>query len=73
VWQAPGTLLIVSTLYSSFNCQFDFFQVLQEAKEKAEVESQQNNQVEIKKGYAYLLDSFQGNNFKYIILFLLHE
>ncbi|CAI6345747.1 unnamed protein product [Macrosiphum euphorbiae] len=35
-------------------------QVLQEAKEKAEVESKQNNQVEIRKGYAYLLDSFQG-------------
>ncbi|CAH1737197.1 protein FAM114A2 [Aphis gossypii] len=35
-------------------------QVLQEAKEKSEVESKQNNQVEIKKGYAYLLDSFQG-------------
>lgn len=37
------------------------FQVLQEAKEKSEVESKQNNQVEIRKGYAYLLDSFQGN------------
>ncbi|XP_060850151.1 protein FAM114A2 isoform X2 [Rhopalosiphum padi] len=35
-------------------------QVLQEAKEKSEVEFKQNNQVEIKKGYAYLLDSFQG-------------
>ncbi|XP_022176970.1 protein FAM114A2 isoform X2 [Myzus persicae] len=35
-------------------------QVLQEAKEKSEVESKQNNQVEIRKGYAYLLDSFQG-------------
>lgn len=35
-------------------------QTLQEAKNKAEVESIQNNQLEIKKGYAYLLDSFQG-------------
>lgn len=34
--------------------------MLQEAKEKAEIECKQNNQVEVKKGYAYLLDSFQG-------------
>jgi len=39
----------------------DYFQVLQEAKEKAEIESKQNNQVEVRKGYAYLFDSFQGN------------
>lgn len=36
--------------------------MLQEAKEKAEVESLQNNEIEVKKGYAYLLDSFQGKN-----------
>lgn len=49
------------TLYSVFNFYFDNFQVLQEAKEKSEVESKQNNQIEIRKEYAYLLDSFQGN------------
>lgn len=43
-----------------------FFKVLQEAKEKAEVESLQNNDVEVKKGYAYLLDSFQGILYLYI-------
>lgn len=44
--------------------------MLQEAKEKAEIEFKQNNQVEVKKGYAYLLDSFQGNilNFLYLLL-----
>jgi len=35
-------------------------QVLQEAKEKDEVESKINNKVDVKKGYAYLLDSYQG-------------
>lgn len=42
-------------------------QVLQEAKEKAEVESLQNNEVEVKKGYAYLLDSFQGKTCFYFL------
>ncbi|XP_025409362.1 protein FAM114A2 [Sipha flava] len=35
-------------------------QVLQEAKEKSEIESKQNNQIVENKDYAYLLDSFQG-------------
>ncbi|XP_050441399.1 protein FAM114A2 isoform X2 [Adelges cooleyi] len=36
-------------------------QVLQEAKEKAEIESKHNNQEnEIVKGYAYMFDQFQG-------------
>jgi hypothetical protein len=34
--------------------------VLQEAKEKSEIESKQNNQIVENKDYAYLLDSFQG-------------
>ncbi|VVC39877.1 Protein of unknown function DUF719 [Cinara cedri] len=56
----PG-LLKKRALFFQNNEKINLSQVLQEAKEKSEIKSQQNvNQVEVKKEYAYLLDDFQG-------------